>query len=161
MKGNFLVILLLLTILFTGEVFAQKQKPNFSGIWNLDIPKSTFTRGLEPFYKENKHLVCSNQLIINHKEPALNIEERILCSVINEPNSSSPHNESATFYTDGRGEVNQIPDYVKLITATKWVRNKILVKNKLGKKPLFTEYFVSEDGKVLTKQSYNDLSSSH
>jgi hypothetical protein len=163
MKIKFLIGLFLLTGFCAVPVFLQdkKEKPNFTGTWNLNLFKSRLNFfGL--MSKDSKNIKCSSQLIITHKEPEVNVAEDFEC---NFPNNSSikpiVKKYSAIFYTDNRGETTTF-DNKAAESKTIWDGNKLVVTyyttdSKSGKKSrsFILEYKLSKDGKTLTRTSGN------
>ncbi|MEK7723030.1 MAG: hypothetical protein AAB336_01655 [Acidobacteriota bacterium] len=159
MKNLKLIWLVLLTIFCVGNIFGQRTKtlkPNFSGTWKLDIDKSTFNENFSKYFKRNEPLICLGQLRIIHKEPKLKIKESVYCYTKDKPETkiNEINIEDGIFYTDARGEKNNVPDYMISSTKTKWSGNSIVLRNELSKS-FINEYYLSEDKKILTKKTYN------
>ena len=155
MKNLKIIWLILLIFCLVVSSYPQRKKTNYSGMWKLDLDKSVFNKNYLNFFKENKSLNCSDELKISHKEPKLELEEKVYCYKKGEDKIESEIViEYGIFYTDARGEKNKFPDIAILHTKTKWLGNKILIRNELSKSFL-TEYNLSEDKKTLTKKTYN------
>ena len=123
--------LFFLAILLTGNAYAQKEKPNFSGTWNLDKKESkTYFLGSENSEFTRQLPDCSVEKTIEHNEPELKI--RTITKCLEETSmgkSLKTFETNFIYFTDGRGEVNKPDDSDSIESKTKWDGNKILIVN--------------------------------
>ncbi len=161
MKRQILIGLLSLMIFCVGSVSAQKtekEKPNFSGIWNTNFSKSKFN-SLSLMSKNDKKAKCSSQLIIVHTEPEIKFSERAECSFPDRPDVKPIIKESSTiFFTDSRGETNafgsEAAESKSYWGGKRLVTTYYSTDSKSGKKSrsFINDYKISEDGKTLTRR---------
>lgn len=154
--------LFLLTIVFSGIAFAQKEKPNFSGTWNLDKKESgLYLLGNEMFGLSNVLFEnCSEKISIEHKEPELLIKKTSICQK-SDKSKALPRTTESTYryFTDERGEVNDSRDYQTVESKTKWENNKLIITvyqtdEKNGKRKFLVskELSVSKNKENLTEK---------
>ncbi len=154
--------LFLLTILFTGNAFAQKEKPNFSGVWDFDKKDSKVVfAGTEQPVSSKGTFNCSIKLIIEHNEPKLIVKEISLCEDTNKANKFLRTTETISkYFTDGRGEINNTSRNDPVESNTEWNGAKIIISiyetnTKNQKKKLFQikELNLSKDKQKLVEKS--------
>jgi len=132
---------LALLVAAAGSISAQGAKPNFSGTWNLDLPKSDFGPSPPP---------TSIVLVVVHKDPAVKVsstQKSDQGTILNERNLT----------TDGKPNPNKIRsvDGEQDVTSTsKWVANKLVTSYQIQMQgmalDLIDTWELSADGKVLT-----------
>ena len=130
-----------LLVAAAASVSAQGAKPNFSGTWNLDLPKSDFGPSPPPE---------SIVLVVAHKEPAVKVsstQKTAEGTVLNERNLT----------TDGKPNPNKIKtaDGEQAVTSTsKWVANKLVTSYQIQMQGMALDltdtWELSADSKVLT-----------
>lgn len=154
--ANTLIILLMAAIV-AGSVSAQKaDRPNFAGVWVLDLKKSD-ARALKPYTgKLEKTERFASRLQIDHKEPTIRLTETFMAESLD--NSKSVIGTRATgrmstlYNTDGRGETNRLDGRRDWGSKTEWKGNTIFVNRPDLNAPInrtTLEFSLSKDGSEL------------
>ena len=160
MQQNILICLILLTTLLAGLVYAQDSKPDFSGTWDLDLKKSRVVLlGTEERDLTKQKFNCTEKILIEHKEPELILKKNLLCED-KVTNSLKTIETMSKYFTDGRGEVNNISSSDQVESKTEWNGKKIIItiyrtNSANDRKRVFStkELKISKDNQNLTEKS--------
>ena len=125
-----------------------KSRPDFSGTWQLDRPKSDF--GL---FSDRPLARADSTLVVAHKDPELKVKRTLSLNGQEEV-------KEFVYYTDERGESNPATLGVgEIQSKTKWDGDKVVAEASVKRKgPQGTsselnvtlKWQVSSDGKTLT-----------
>jgi len=75
MKRNLLISLFLFTVFCVGNVFAQKEKPNFSGTWQLNLKESKLSERYQNEFENGT--IKRMQILVSHQGLRLTITKLI------------------------------------------------------------------------------------
>ena len=122
----------------------DKPRPDLSGTWELDRPKSDF--GL---FRDRPVSKADSTLVVAHRDPELKITRTLRLN-------GQQETKEFTYYTDGRGETNPATIGAgEVKSKTKWDGDKVAARSKMtwrggAEMDVTQKWQVSPDGKTLT-----------
>lgn len=151
-------MLILVTIaILAGLASGQKvDRPDFTGIWILNLKKSDSLMAKLYKGKLKKNERFASRLDIDHKEPTIKFTETFIAeeldSTKNVIGARALGRISTVYNTDGKGETNRLDGRRDWASTTEWKGNSIFVDRPDFDSPIdraILEFSFSKDGNEL------------
>ncbi len=114
-------------IFFVGNVSAQKEKPNFSGTWQLNLKESKLSERYQNRFENGT--IKKFQILVSHQGLKLTITELIT------PDSSISYKDSINtfqYIVDGKlrlmDQKNRLGKLFGGFYRALWIQNKLIIK---------------------------------